>query len=172
MDEITIREAGEGDREWAARLMAGSEPWVTLRRGYDACLASCRDLQDDLHIAETRGERCGFVLVRPRGIAGAPYIVSIAVAETFRSQGIGRVLISFVADRYAPRARHLFLCVSSFNHRAKAMYEREGFVQVGELPDFCIDGASEVLMCRDLMLARPFDLGRQVFGPGDEVRRS
>jgi ribosomal protein S18 acetylase RimI-like enzyme len=155
--DVTIRDARDDDREWAARVMAGSEPWLTLRRSYDACLASCRDLLDELHIAEMGTERCGFVLVRPRGIAGAPYIVSIAVAEGFRSRGVGREMIGFVANRWVPRAMHLFLCVSSFNHRARVMYEREGFVQVGELPDFCIDGASELLMCRRLMPIRSFD---------------
>jgi len=150
MDEITIRDANDDDRVWAASLMAGSDPWKTLRRGFDDCLASCRDPQDELHIADAEGQRCGFVLVRPRGIAGAPYIVSIAAAEAFRSRGVGRALIAFVSNRFAHRARHLFLCVSSFNPRAKAMYEREGFVQVGDLPDFCIEGASEQLMCRRL----------------------
>ena len=154
MDQITFRQGGGDDPEWAARVMAGSEPWLTLRRSYESCLASCRDRQDDLYIAEILGERCGLVLVRPQGIAGAPYIVSIAVAEAFRSRGVGRDMIAFVARRCWPHARHLFLCVSSFNTRAKAMYEREGFVQVGELPDFCMDGASELLMCLRLTPAK------------------
>ncbi|MCX6544537.1 MAG: N-acetyltransferase [Acidobacteria bacterium] len=150
MDNMAIRSARDGDREWAASLMAASEPWLTLRRPYDACLASCWHPLDELHIAEIDGGRCGFVLVRPQGIAGAPYVVSIAVADAFRSRGVGRAMIAFVAKRFATRARHLFLCVSSFNLRAKALYEREGFVQVGELPDFIIEGASERLMCRRL----------------------
>jgi len=154
MDEITITNASDDDRTWAAGLMAGSDPWITLRRAYDACLAACRDPQDELYIAETNRQRCGFVLVRPRGLAGAPYIVSIAVAESFRSRGVGHAMIAFVAERCAWKARHLFLCVSSFNARAKAMYEREGFVQVGDLPDFCIDGASERLMCKQLTPSR------------------
>ena len=35
MDEIEIGEATTQDREWSARLMAASEPWITLRRGHD-----------------------------------------------------------------------------------------------------------------------------------------
>lgn len=151
MTAVMMREATEGDREWAARLMAGNDPWITLRRGYEACLASCRNPVDELHIADRDGERCGFVLVRPRGLAGAPYIVSIAVDAAHRSTGVGHAMVSFVADRFRDRARHLFLCVSAFNPRARAMYEREGFIHVGELPDFIIDGASEYLMCRRLV---------------------
>ena len=150
MTAVKMREANESDREWAARLMAANDPWMTLRRGYDACLASCRNPIDDLHVAERDAERCGFVLVRARGLAGAPYIVSIAVDAAHRSTGVGHAMVSFVAERFADRARHLFLCVSSFNPRAREMYEREGFIKVGDLPDFIIDGASEYLMCRRL----------------------
>ena len=150
MTDVIMREAGESDRTWAARLMANNDPWITLRRGFEACLASCTNPADDLHIAERDGQPCGFVLVRPRGLAGAPYIVSIAVDAAHRSTGVGHAMVSFVAERFSERARHLYLCVSSFNPRARAMYEREGFTKVGELPDFIVDGASEILMCRRL----------------------
>ncbi|MEI6666824.1 MAG: GNAT family N-acetyltransferase [Acidobacteriota bacterium] len=150
MNPISIRDGHDDDREWAARLMASSDPWLTLGRGYADCLAACRYPLDDLLVAETNADRCGFVLVRPRGVAGSPYIVSIAVAPAFRSQGVGRVMIDDVVRRWTPRARYLFLCVSSFNARAQTMYLREGFVQVGDLPDLCVDGASEMLMCRRL----------------------
>ena len=154
MSTVAIRDACGDDPEWAARLMAGSDPWITLGRNYDACLAACRGRDDALYIAESGGERCGMVLVRARGLAGAPYIVSIAVAEAFRSQGVGQRLVEHVEQLARGRARQLFLCVSSFNPRARAFYERIGFVQVGELPDFIIDGASELLMCRSLMPSR------------------
>ncbi|MCX6551229.1 MAG: hypothetical protein NTY02_09540 [Acidobacteria bacterium] len=38
MHELEIRGAPDEDRRWAAALMARSDPWVTLRRGNDACL--------------------------------------------------------------------------------------------------------------------------------------
>lgn len=43
-----------------------------------------------------------------------------------------------------------FLCVSSFNPRARALYERLGYELIGELKDFVIDGASELLMRKRL----------------------
>jgi RimJ/RimL family protein N-acetyltransferase len=36
----------------------------------------------------------------------------------------------------------MFLCVSSFNPRARALYERSGYRFVGELPDYVVDGHS------------------------------
>jgi ribosomal protein S18 acetylase RimI-like enzyme len=93
-------------------------------RGFDACLAACTSTIDVLEIAESGGERCGLVLVRPAGVAGAPYIVSIAVAPAFRSRGIGASLLDHVERACAGRSRHLFLCVSFT--RAPGFYERQG----------------------------------------------
>ncbi len=43
MDEIEIGEATAAEREWCARLMASSEPWITLRRGLDVLLPAALD---------------------------------------------------------------------------------------------------------------------------------
>jgi len=150
MPAVTIRRAAGDDARWAAGVMSSSEPWVTLGRGYDACLAACTSALDVLDIAECGGERCGLVLVRPAGVAGAPYIVSIAVAPAFRGLGVGAALLDHVERAYRGRSRHLFLCVSSFNPRARRFYERHGFESVGILKAFLIEGADEVLMHKRL----------------------
>lgn len=157
MPAVVIRRSVGDEARWAAELMASSEPWITLGRGFDACLAACSSAVDVLEVAETAGERCGFVLVRPAGVAGAPYIVSIAVAPAFRSQGIGAALIDHVERAYRARSRHLFLCVSSFNPRARAFYERLGFEAVGRLRAFLIEGADEILMHKRLAAGVPRD---------------
>jgi ribosomal protein S18 acetylase RimI-like enzyme len=155
MTTVLIRAARGDDASWAARLMASSDPWITLGRGYEACLAACTSTLDLLDIAEISSERCGLVLVRPAGVAGAPYIVSIAVAPAYRSRGVGAALLAHVERTYRGRSRHLFLCVSSFNPRARAFYERHGFAAVGTLEAFLIDGADEILMHKRLTAEVP-----------------
>jgi ribosomal protein S18 acetylase RimI-like enzyme len=150
MPAITICRATGDDARWAAGVMAASDPWVTLGRGFDACLAACTSALDVLEVARTGAERCGLVLVRPAGVAGAPYIVSIAVAPAFRSRGVGAALLDHVERTYAGRSRHLFLCVSSFNPRARRFYERHGFEAVGTLTAFLVDEADEILMHKRL----------------------
>jgi len=150
MPAVTIRKATGDDARWASAVMASSDPWVTLGRGFEACLAACTSALDVLEIAESGGERCGLVLVRPAGVAGAPYIVSIAVAPTFRGRGVGSALLEHVEGTYRGRSRHLFLCVSSFNPGARRFYERHGFEAVGTLKAFLIEGADEVLMHKRL----------------------
>jgi len=144
--EVSIGEATDDEREWAARLMAGSDPWVRLGLGLAACLAVCTRPGYEMWVARAAGEPLGFALVHPRGVAGSPYLASIAVAEAARGAGVGRRLLAHVEDRFRPEARHFFLCVSSFNAGARRLYERLGYEQVGLLEDYVVDGASEILM--------------------------
>ena len=153
MPAVTIRKGTSDDARWAAGLMAASDPWLTLGRGFDACLAACTSALDVLEVAERGGERCGLVLVRPAGVAGAPYIVSIAVAPAFRSLGVGAALLDHVERACSGRSKHLFLCVSSFNPRARRFYERHGFEAVGTLKAFLIEEADEILMHKRLTSA-------------------
>ena len=129
--------------------MAASDPWLRLGRKYEDCLARCTHPEYLLFVARLESERRGFILVHPRGLAGSPYIASIAVAPETRSQSVGSALLD-CAERHFRGSRHIFLCVSSFNPRARALYERRGYRSVGELVDYVIDGASELLMHKRL----------------------
>lgn len=151
-ETVEILPAQPGDAEWCARLMAGSEPWLTLGRGYEDCLARCQHPEYDLLVARSGGRRCGFVLLHPRGLAGSPYIAAIAVDPEWRGRGVGTQLIG-AAEAFYPAARHLFLLVSSFNRDAQRLYLRLGFRQVGEIPDYVIPGASELIFHKRLRVA-------------------
>jgi ribosomal protein S18 acetylase RimI-like enzyme len=151
VNPIAISVATDADRRWSARLMAESDPWMRLRRGYEECLAACQPHPETLLLIARDGETaCGFALLRERGVAGSPYLVSIGVAESYRGRGIGSQLLAHAEAHFRPRARHMFLCVSSFNDAARRLYERLGYVRVGELPDYIIDGSSEILMHKRL----------------------
>ena len=151
MQPVTIGPAQEAERDWAAHLMSGSDPWVTLRRGFEDCKKACTDESCLLFIARLEGQPCGFILLHPRGVAGSPYIRSVAVAAGYRDRGIGRLLVEFAENLFRDKARFIFLCVSSFNTRARALYERLGYAAAGELVDYVIDGASEILMSKRLV---------------------
>lgn len=129
--------------------MAASEPWITLGRNYEECLESCRHPEYMLLVARREGERCGFVLLHPRGVAGSPYMKSIGVTPELRNQGIGEALVH-KAEAFYPGARHMFLCVSSFNLDAQNFYERLGYQMVGILADYIVDGESEILLHKRL----------------------
>ncbi len=143
----------DADRAFAAAVMAASEPWITLGRTPDACAAAVAPAADsELLIARAGGGGpVGFLLARPRGMASAPYVALLAVAPSARRAGVGGALLAAFEARYAPPARFLFICVSSFNGGARRLYERCGYKQVGELPDYIIRGASELILCKRLV---------------------
>jgi ribosomal-protein-alanine N-acetyltransferase len=86
-----------------------------------------------------------------RGVASSPYVKSIVVSDKYRGFGIGKALMEFAENLFRNEAKHIFLCVSSFNQRARAFYERLGYEAVGELKDYIIDGESEILMHKRLV---------------------
>jgi ribosomal protein S18 acetylase RimI-like enzyme len=129
--------------------MASTDPWITLGRKLEDCRARCLHPEYVLLVAKRDGEPCGFVLMHPRGLAGSPYIASIAIAEGSRGQGVGSTILDH-AEQYFHGSRHIFLLVSSFNGRARRLYERRGYQVVGELQDYVIKGASETLMHKRL----------------------
>jgi ribosomal-protein-alanine N-acetyltransferase len=146
---VTIESAQESDFEWCAQLMAGSEPWITLRRDLEGSRVALRRPGSELFVARESGQPVGFLLMHAYGFAGAPYIASVAVAEKARGKGIGSQLLAFAEEYFAGR-RFIFLCVSSFNHRAQQLYYRLGYKRVGEIPNYVVEGHSELLLGKKL----------------------
>jgi ribosomal protein S18 acetylase RimI-like enzyme len=101
--ELVIRRAQEPDREWCARLMSSSEPWITLRRGLKESRAVLRRTGVELFVGREGRHRLGFILVQPYGLAGSPYVASLAVIAGARSRGVGARLMAFAEQRFAPR---------------------------------------------------------------------
>ncbi len=151
MHPIYIAPALREDSEWCARLMASNEPWITLKRNLEGCRATLARAGTELFIARSSDAAppIGFILLAPYGFAGSPYIASIAVTADGRSRGVGAQLLAFAEERYRDRS-HLFLLVSSFNHRAQQFYRRHAFEFVGELKDYLVSGHSELIFRKRL----------------------
>jgi [ribosomal protein S18]-alanine N-acetyltransferase len=150
MEELNIAIATETEKEWAARLIASSEPWITLGTTLENCLWFCRHPEYLVFIAHDREEPCGAMVIHPRGLASSPYLKSIVVSEPYRDKGVGRSLLKSGEDHFRETSRNFFLCVSSFNTRARSLYERIGYQKVGELKDYIIAGESELIMYKRL----------------------
>lgn len=148
---VQIERGQFSDHECCAKLMASNEPWITLKRDLQACRATLLRPGAELFIAksETRSEPVGFILLAPHGFAGSPYIAAVAVASDTQSHGIGTELLHFTEHHFQGR-QHLFLLVSSFNHRAQQFYRRHGFVPLGEINDYIVPGHSELIFHKRL----------------------
>lgn len=148
-DNLDVAPAQPDDFEWAAQLMAASEPWITLQRDIDGARLAVRRPGTQLFIARRSQGAAGFLLLADYGFAGAPYVASIGVAPEVRGTGIGSQLLHWVEKRYYSRG-NVFLLVSSFNTRAQQLYFRNGYQKVGEIPDFVVSGHSELILRKSL----------------------
>lgn len=131
--------------------MATSEPWLTLGRDVAASLGLLGDEAKEVYVAVAEGadDPVGFVILDMRG-AFAGYIQSVAVREDWRGRGLGTALIAHAEQRVFRDSPHVFMCVSSFNGRARALYERLGYEAIGELRDQFVRGHSEWLLRKSL----------------------
>jgi ribosomal protein S18 acetylase RimI-like enzyme len=150
MGNIIIALSTEEERDWAATLIYKSDPWITLKVDFEHCYKTCHDDEYIMYTAHIDDAPGGIMILHSRGVAGSPYLKTIAVAEKYRSLGVGKALIEFAEDLYRKEAKHFFLCVSSFNNRAQSFYERLGYEKVGEFKDYIIEGESEILMHKKL----------------------
>lgn len=150
MQPVHIAPAEPNDHEWCARLMASSEPWITLQRDFDACRQVLSRPGTELFVARNQNSRnLGFILLAPYGLAGSPYIASIAVSPGAQGQNVGSQLMQFTEQHFHDRS-HLFLLVSSFNSRAQQFYRRHGYEFIGEAKDYIVGGHSELIFHKRL----------------------
>jgi ribosomal-protein-alanine N-acetyltransferase len=131
--------------EICARMMAGSEPWITLGRDYDASVKTLSVPSKEVYVATVQDEIVGFIILNMQG-AFIGYIQTVCVAPAWRGKGVGSQLIAFAEERIFSQTPNVFICVSSFNPDAQRLYERIGYEVVGELKDYIVSGHAEVLL--------------------------
>ena len=144
--EYLIHRAEEDEYlEDCARLMAESSPWKTFGTTYTQAIAIIEGNEKERYIALHQEKMLGFVTLQMGG-ALRGYIQDIAVVPVWQGQGVGNQLLQYAEERIFRDARNVFLCVSSFNHRAQQLYQKRGYATVGILHDYLLTGMDEILM--------------------------
>lgn len=135
----------QDDHDWCARLMASSEPWITLKRDIAMCRRVLGDGRKERYVVSEARERLGLLILDMNGPFPG-YIQSIGVAPDARGRGVGSRIIEWAEERIFRESPNVFMCVSSFNHDAHRLYSRLGYATVGVLRNFVVDGLDEVLL--------------------------
>lgn len=133
------------EAEACAAMMAATEPWITLRRDYEACLRVVLDEARERYVARRGDALAGLLVLNMKG-AFVGYIQTVCAAREFRGTGVGTALVAFAEERIFREHRNVFICVSDFNPGARRLYERLGYRLVGELTDYIVAGHSELLL--------------------------
>ena len=136
--------SSEDEARACAQIMSSSEPWLTLGRGYEDSLRIVQGPTREVYVAEDAKGLAGFLILCLTG-PFTGYIQTVCLAPDRRGEGLGTQLVAFAEERIGRVSPNVFLCVSSFNHRARQLYERLGYEYIGELKDYLVRGHSELL---------------------------
>lgn len=132
MDNILIRDAVSADLDRLEELEAlcFSLPWTREQLG--------SQLPDAMHVflvADADGTAVGYVGMMH--VVDEGYISNVAVAPEYRRRGAADALIAALVDRCAELSlAFATLEVRRSNYPAIALYEKHGFVRVGERRDY------------------------------------
>lgn len=144
--ELVVRPLqGDDEIEACARLMAGTEPWVTLGRDYAASRSILSNPAKEVYWVGHQGQWAGFLILDLHGPFRG-YLQTICLRPEARGTGLGSAVIDWAESRIFRESPNVFLCVSDFNRDARRLYLRLGYEVVGELRDFIVPGHAEVLL--------------------------
>lgn len=152
--EAVIESATDADLPYMADIHALSFAQIWSEDEIAALLASPGTFAIVARRASPFGTRrpIGFMIVR--AAAGEAEVLTIAVDPAHRGSGIGSRLTAEALRRlYAERVEAVFLEVDSENTAALAVYQRQGFVQVGLRPGYYAHAAGRghaLVLRRDL----------------------
>ena len=147
MTDWIVRPMTAEDRSEVIELLAFSDPWKRLGyqandwNSYFAPLPEGRDS----YVVEQSGRVAGIAVVRQKFLLG-DYIELLGVADWARGKGLGGLLLAHVEASVFSRANNLFVCVSDFNDQARYFYRKQGYREIGPIPNFLILGCAEILL--------------------------
>jgi RimJ/RimL family protein N-acetyltransferase len=137
--------ADANDAHECARMMAASEPWITLQRTADALVPVISDPVKQVWLVRDADGIAAFVILDLRGLTNG-YVQTICVRPDRRKGGLGAALLTWAELHILEQSQNVFLCVSSFNEQAQRFYARLGYERVGVLREDVVPGSDEILM--------------------------
>jgi Sortase and related acyltransferases len=145
--QTIIREMRPGDRVSVINILTDSDPWKRL--GFTAGdwdhIFSPIPVGRDTFVLEVNTSVLGIAIVRRKFLFG-DYLELLGIAPSAIGQGLGSRLLSHIESLTFARAKNLFACVSDFNDGARAFYRKQGYREIGPMPNFLITGYAEILL--------------------------
>lgn len=132
MDKFNVIDASENHVKKIALLEKEnfSSPWSE-----NIILTEINNPVSTFLVCEIKGETVGYISAQ--NIVGETYVGNIAVQKEYRGQGIASALLRTVVDRAkAEKCAFVTLEVRASNVIARKLYEKAGFMNVGERKNF------------------------------------
>lgn len=151
-----IRAMTADDIPLIAEWMVTGDLWVHYDLTVDVIAADftlALERGDLLLVIDTERPARGFAWCLPTGMFGAfPYLKRIGVDPAVTGAGLGGLLLQEIERRLIETGRReLFLLVSDFNTGAQRFYRRNGYQEIGRLPDLAVSGIDEIFLRKQLV---------------------
>lgn len=143
-----IRRARLGDLNHILEIERASfkEPWDA-----DTIVQSIGWFPTTCFVAEWGGKVIGFLIGTPRPVEEGffGHICNLAVAEEFRSKGIGSLLLKRAEHQFMVEgALGMQLEVRESNNLARTFYQQRGYVEVVTVPHYYTNDESAMVMMK------------------------
>ncbi len=147
-----LRPFAAGNAALFGEALAAMPPWSVIGWPADRLARSFARDVPSLRRFEilAGGELAGIAAIQYPFLHG-PYLRLLAILPAFQGRNLGRRVLEWMeSEARADEARQLWLCVSTFNGRARKFYEGFGFEAVTVLEKLASDRSDELLMRKRL----------------------
>lgn len=149
-DEVMIRPMQKEDVAAVVNIVLKTSLWQRYgveKESLSAALQQSLKTDDELIVAEKGRQICGFAWLLPKGfVARSPYIKMIGVMGDCTGLGIGKKLLNTVERGKT----EIFLLTSDFNKNAQEFYRKNGYKQIGAIPNYILDNVDELIFYRKI----------------------
>lgn len=156
-----IRTWEAGDVPDIARIMASHPLWQHYGVTTDRAKIRVKTLLDEgesgiVAVVPESHAVMGFVLFNDHTFGDSGYVRLFGVSPDCTSRGLGDRLLDYTQRAMvANGTQRVVLLCTEWNVGARRFYERHGFVRVGILTDWVMDGTNEVIYAKHLSVMRP-----------------
>ncbi|MGA7329050.1 MAG: GNAT family N-acetyltransferase [Rhodomicrobium sp.] len=149
---LTLRPLTTGNAAALGEAMAFMPPWSVIGWPAERLVRSLQGELPSVCRFEVKVDEAlaGVVTIQAPFLHG-PYLQLLAILPEFQGRKLGQhILVWMEAQARLQESRQLWLCVSTFNTRGRAFYERFGFEEVAALEKLASDVSDELLMRKRL----------------------
>ena len=152
LGELALRPLTADAAEELGPALAAIPPWSVI--GWPAermTLGLKRQLPSVKRFEVLADGSCAGIIVIQDPFLLGPYLQLLAVLPGFQGRKLGLRLLQWMeAEARRAETRQLWVCVSTFNTRAQAFYQRFGFEAVAVLDKLVSDSSDEIFMRKRL----------------------
>jgi len=147
---------GEGEVERLAMRIAAMDPWLRLGYSKESISVYLRNPEPDAgRLAIVVNDAvAGILCLRYPWLRGV-YIEMFALIPEVQGMGVGSRMLEYIEGEFQSKTRNIWLLVSAFNGKAQGFYRAKGFLQIGKIKDFLVEGEDEILMRKTIQPIKP-----------------